>query len=200
MTRRRVVLAGAAAALAAVAGAAMGFMAFAGMVVAPPEAPAWGAGPADAIVVLTGGAGRIDAGLDLLENSAAPLLLVSGAAPGMTRAALLRQEKREGAGLEGRVRIGRAAATTIGNAAEIAAFGAASGASRFLVVTSDYHMPRALLELRRALPGARFHPHKVAPPPGRPRPWGLLLGEYAKYVAAAAGVSMLVPAREAGRG
>jgi uncharacterized SAM-binding protein YcdF (DUF218 family) len=177
------------------AGLALGFMAFLATVSAPPEPPT----PADAIVVLTGGARRIAAGLDLLEAGAAPVLLVSGAAPGLTRAALLRQEGREDAGLGGRVVIGRAAATTIGNAAEIAAFSGAARASRLLVVTSDYHMPRALLELRRALPSARFQPHPVAPPAGQSRRWGLLLAEYAKYVAAAAGVSILMPARDAGR-
>jgi uncharacterized SAM-binding protein YcdF (DUF218 family) len=30
-----------------------------------------------------------------------------------------------------------------------------------VVVTSDYHMPRSLLELRAALPGARLHAYPV---------------------------------------
>jgi hypothetical protein len=60
---------------------------------------------------------------------------------------------------------------------------------RITVVTAGFHMPRALLELRRALPGARLAAHPVAP--HRPRA-GVLLREYAKLVGAALGLSALL--------
>jgi len=72
------------------------------------------------------------------------------------------------------------------------------------VVTASYHMPRALLELRRAMPGVTLVPHPVVPPSLRAEGalwrepvWGLLLGEYGRYLLARAGLSALAsPRRE----
>ena len=64
------------------------------------------------------------------------------------------------------------------------------------VVTAGYHMPRALLELRRALPEVALLPHPMLPATlrdagaaGRLRTWSLLLREYLKYLAVWAGFS-----------
>ena len=155
--------------------------------------------PTDAIIVLTGGAARVEAGLRLLEAGAAPRLLVSGAAPRLTLAELARATGRDPAALAGRVDLGRAAATTVGNAAEVAAYARAHALRSARIVTAGYHMPRALLEIRRAAPGLALVPHPIRReiPPGRART--LLPGEYLKYLAAAAGLSRLVPAGESGR-
>jgi uncharacterized SAM-binding protein YcdF (DUF218 family) len=158
---------------------------------APPERPT------DGIVVLTGGAGRVEAGLALLEAGAAPRLLISGAAPRLTLAQLARANHREPAALPDKVDLGHAAATTAGNAVETAAWARAHGLDSLRVVTTDYHMPRALLELRRAMPKVTLLPHPVAPPAlsWTRRAW--LLGlEYAKLVAALTGLGALLPARE----
>lgn len=162
----------------------------------------------DAIVVLTGGLDRVETALDLLEGGAAPRLLVSGAAAGLTPAALGRVHGRDPAALAGRLAIGHAAATTIGNAAETAAWIAAEAASgrpvrTLRVVTAAYHMPRAMLELRRALPGVELVAHPVVPAILREgevpfsRTVTLLGGEYLKFGLALAGLAALVPAREA---
>jgi hypothetical protein len=66
-------------------------------------------------------------------------------------------------------------------------------------------MPRALLELQRALPEAVMLPHPVTPAILRDGdlPWTraarLYGGEYVKYALAMAGLSTLVPARESQR-
>lgn len=159
----------------------------------------------DAIIVLTGGANRIEAALRLLESGTAPRLLVSGAAPRLTLAELARAHGRDPAALAGRVTLGHAAATTVGNAAETAAFARAHNLRSLRVVTAGYHMPRALLELGRALPDATLVAHPVQPaalaegalPPRRA--WTLLPLEYAKYLAAALGLTRLLTAREAAR-
>lgn len=194
-------------ALVAAAALVAGFLWFLDAAQAEAEAPLRAT---DAIVVLTGGRDRVETGLALLEAGAAPRLLVSGAAPGLTLAEFARVHGRDPAALEGRVTLGHAAATTSGNAAETAAWSdaqAAGGAPvrSLRVVTAGYHMPRAMLELRRAMPGTEFVAHPVGPAAlrGGELPSGravrLLVGEYAKLGLALAGLSALVPAREASR-
>jgi uncharacterized SAM-binding protein YcdF (DUF218 family) len=164
----------------------------------------------DAIVVLTGGQDRVETALGLLEQGVAPRLLVSGAAARLTLGELARAHGRDPARLAGRVTLGKAAATTAGNAAETAAWAAAlaeggTPIGSIRVVTAGYHMPRALLELGRALPGVELLAHPVAPsglrsgevPPSRAA--FLLAGEYVKFGVALAGLAALMPARESAR-
>jgi uncharacterized SAM-binding protein YcdF (DUF218 family) len=170
-----------------------------------PEAPDAPQRRADGIVVLTGGAERVETGLRLLEDGAAPVLLVSGAAPALTLAELARAHGRDAATLAGRVTLGHAAATTTGNAAEAAAWVRGRSPRSLRVVTAGYHMPRALLELRRALPGVELLAHPVGPqaltqgavPPLRAA--RLLLGEYVKYGLALVGFTRYAIARETAR-
>jgi uncharacterized SAM-binding protein YcdF (DUF218 family) len=198
---------GLAAAVLAVAALGLGFLGFLSQAAAPMADPGR---RTDAIVVLTGGADRVESALRLLEEGLAPRLLVSGANAGLTLAELARAHGREPADLEGRVILGRIAASTRGNAAEVAAFARAERLDSVRVVTAGYHMPRALLELRRAAPSLQVLPHPVTPaalraevdPASRPRTvpalrrWTLLSGEYLKYVAAAAGLTGFLPAKE----
>jgi uncharacterized SAM-binding protein YcdF (DUF218 family) len=195
------------AALVAAVALVAGFLWFLDAAQAEVEAPLR---PTDAIVVLTGGKDRVETGLALLEGGAAPRLLVSGAAPGLTMPELARVHGRDAAALEGRVTLGHAAATTRGNAAEAAAWIGAQAAEgtpvrSLRVVTAGYHMPRALLELGRALPATELVAHPVGPamlrsgalPAGRAV--RLLVGEYVKLGLALAGLSALLPAREVSR-
>lgn len=170
-----------------------GFLWFLRAAAAPPADPAR---RAEGIAVLTGGADRVETGLRLLLADGAARLLISGAHRNASLGDLVR-----GAGLApeladqvaGRATLGRAAATTRGNAAEIAAWARREGIASIRVVTAGYHMPRALLELRRALPEAMLLPHPVVPAPLRgpagPREWRLLAGEYLKLVGAWLGLS-----------
>jgi uncharacterized SAM-binding protein YcdF (DUF218 family) len=202
MRRAALILAG----LVLLASAALGWGFLRFLDAARREAPP--PSPAAVIIVLTGGAERVDAGLRLLDEGLAPVLLVTGANRSLTLAEFARAHGRDAASLGSRVVLGRAAATTIGNAAEAAAFLRARGVDSALVVTAGYHMPRAMLELRRALPEARLQPQPVQPAALRPdggaplpvsRRWTLMLGEFVKYGAASAGISRLIPARESAR-
>ena len=152
----------------------------------------------------------METALALLEAGAAPRLLVSGAAPRLAPAELLRAHGRDPAALAGRVALGHAAATTAGNAAETAAWlRAEADAGRpvrsLRVVTAGYHMPRAMLELRRALPEVELLAQPVRPAALRggalpvTRTIRLVGGEYVKYGLALVGLASLVPAREASR-
>lgn len=157
---------------------------------------------ADGIVVLTGGADRVDTALHLLAEGRAPLLLVSGVGRGADLAELTRRVPIGPDG-EARVTLGRMAATTVGNAAETAAWAQAHGMRSLLVVTAGYHMPRALAELGRTLPGVALHPVPVQPPALRGEmelgTVRMLANEYDKYLAVRFGLSHIVAeARGAG--
>lgn len=168
-----------------------------------PDAPA--AGETDGIVVLTGGSERVAMGFRLLEEGRARRLLISGAHPEAGLAEIAAAAGLAAGSLSGRVDIGHAAASTRGNAAEISAWARAEEMRALRVVTAGYHMPRAMLELRRAMPEARLVPHAVPSAAlrgggalWRPRTWVLLAGEYARYLLARAGLSSLAsPRREA---
>ncbi|WP_367615978.1 YdcF family protein [Plastoroseomonas hellenica] len=185
-----------AAVLAALFG---GFLWFQGHVAAVPEAPAE---KTDGIVVLTGGAERVETALRLLAQDRARRLLVTGAHRNASFADIAEAAGFDPAPLAARVTVGRAAATTRGNAAETAAWVRAEDLHSIRVVTAGYHMPRALLEMRRVLPDVRLVAHPVLPArlaaagalPWARR-WSLLLGEYAKWLLAQAGLSSLTPVR-----
>ena len=119
---------------------------------------------ADGIVVLTGGADRIETALTLLADGRAPLLLVSGVARGADLPELARRVRLDPAGIADRVTLGRTATTTVGNGVETARWAAVHDLRRLIVVTAGYHMPRAFLELSRVLPDAELYPAPVVPP------------------------------------
>lgn len=151
--------------------------------------------------MLTGGAGRIAEGLRLLEADPQARLLVSGVHPATMLAALERPPGLDMTALAARVTLGREALSTRGNAEEAAAWVRAEGISTLVVVTAGYHMPRALLLLRRALPDVLLVPHPVTPPALRePRWWlrpsllRLAAAEYTKLLAAWAGYAPAEPA------
>jgi uncharacterized SAM-binding protein YcdF (DUF218 family) len=149
---------------------------------------------ADGIVALTGGAGRLELGLKLLEQGRADRLLISGVGKDATFAELVRLAGADPS-LAPRVTLGRAARSTRGNAAETADWVRTWAISSLLVVTSFYHMPRAMAEMRRALPGVALYPVPVTPPGGAPL--RLLVAEYTKFLAVELGLSRLAEHDEA---
>jgi len=156
---------------------------------------------ADGIVVLTGGADRIERALRLLATGAGDRLLVSGIGGGADLHDLAHSAGMNPVPFAGRVTLGRGAATTHGNAAETASWARQSGLHSLIVVTATYHMPRALAEIGRALPGVRLYPAPVLPPgildaDGWPTAAGLrlLAEEWSKLLAAKLGLTALEPA------
>ncbi len=159
----------------------------------------------DGIVALTGGAGRVEAALHLLATDQADKLLVTGIGGNTDLSTLGRLAGLDLSPLAARITLGRYAASTRGNAVETAAWATRNHLRSLIVVTATYHMPRALTELRRTLPGIALFPLAVQPPAGdgdraaaehRPS-LRLQLEEYCKYLLAAAGLSPWFPRREA---
>ena len=148
----------------------------------------------DAIVVLTGGTGRLDMGLQLLENDFAGHLFVSGVARGVDVSTLLRVAQRAPKELECCISVGYRADDTAGNAAETAVWVSQNRFKSIRLVTASYHMPRSLIEFEFAMPAIRIVPHPVYPPQFKHRRWwlwpgtaALLASEFNKYLIARAG-------------
>ena len=116
----------------------------------------------DAVVVLTGGSGRLAAGLALLAEERAEKLFVSGVYRGVEVAELLALSRRDPGELECCIVLGYSAGDTAGNARETAEWIRTEGYRSLRLVTSDYHMPRSLVEFRRRLPGVEIVPHPVS--------------------------------------
>ena len=153
---------------------------------------------ADGIVVLTGGADRIQTALRLLDEDRATRLLVSGAGTGVDLADLAHLSGLHAAPLVGRVTLGHAATSTRGNALETAAWVGRHNIRSLIVVTAFYHMPRALTELHRVLTGVALYPLPVRPPglTGRDGPMLALrleVAEFTKFLIARSGFSMFSP-------
>ncbi len=158
----------------------------------PPAEPV-AAAPTDAIVVLTGGALRLEEGLDLLAAGKAWKLFVSGVYHGVDVQSLMRLARRAPYDIECCVVLGYTAGDTAGNARETAAWMAAEGYRSLRLVTASYHMPRSLLAFRRALAGVTIVPHPVFPPSFKQDRWylwpgtaRLIVSEFHKYVFALA--------------
>ncbi|MFC4167862.1 YdcF family protein [Teichococcus aestuarii] len=164
-----------------------GLALFAGQSRARPEAPL---ATTDGIAVLTGGPQRVDAGLHLLAEGRARWLIISGAGRDATLEELAQRAGLDPTPLAGRVTMGRAATSTRGNGLEVAEWARARQIGSLRVVTAAFHMPRALLELRRTLPEVTLVAHPVQA--AGPRP-GLLLREYGKLIGAMLGLSVLKP-------
>ncbi|ADL02609.1 YdcF family protein [Brevundimonas subvibrioides] len=141
----------------------VGLFAFADRVrnLTPADEPA----RADGIVALTGpSAERVNAAVRLLEQDKGERVLISG-----VNREVRRQELRELTPGSNRlfnccVDLGFEAEDTGGNAQEIAAWAGSKNYTSLIVVTSDYHMPRSLLEIRSAAPGLELTPYAVSTP------------------------------------
>ncbi len=64
--------------------------------------------------------------------------------------------------LAAHVTLGRSATSTLGNAEETATWVRTHDIHSLIVVTADYHMPRALLEMEREMPGVTLYPRTRA--------------------------------------
>ncbi|MGE0719893.1 MAG: YdcF family protein [Alphaproteobacteria bacterium] len=170
--------------LAAVAAALLlaGFVWFAETIAWTPEVDLQ---PTDAIVVLTGSAERIPAAVGLLKEGRGRKLLVSGVNPTIDATVLMRE--MVGAAADPRITLDFAPDTR-GNARETARWMAAEGFRSLRLVTANYHIRRAALELGRAMPGVAIVLHPVVSPQLRrqwwawPRSAALIGGEYLKYL------------------
>ena len=155
---------------------------------------------ADGIVALTGASSeRIEAATRLLELGKGKRLLISGVNPEVRPAELRDVARGAGRAYDCCVDLGFEALNTQGNARETEIWVRRHGFRSLIVVTSDYHMPRALLELHASIPDVALHPYPVVTDTLDAQRWWRsrddarrLVFEYSKY--------LLILAREAVRG
>ena len=146
---------------------------------------------ADGIVVLTGGSSRVSDAMELLAGGYGKRLLISGVHPTNAASDISRSLPDNQSLLGCCVDLDRSAVNTRSNAAETRRWVRERGFKSLIVVTSNYHMPRAIVELSHAMPDIALIPFSVVGDKWRDEPWWtsgatvrLLLSEYAKYVAA----------------
>lgn len=146
---------------------------------------------AEGIVVLTGGSSRVSDAMELLAAGYGQRLLISGVHPTIGPSDISRTLPENHALMTCCVDLGRSAVNTRSNAAEARRWAQAHGFKSLVVVTSNYHMPRAIVEFSHEMPDITLIPFAVVGDKWREEPWWtspstlrLLLSEYVKYVAA----------------
>lgn len=157
---------------------------------------------ADGIVALTGGDDRISTALALLQRRAASLLLISGAGKGTYLGDFTADNRNAATMYADAITLGHQATTTHQNGQETAIWAKARHVHVLIVVTADYQMARALLEIHRALPQARLIAYPVRPPAMRAPLTGqtllMLADEYSKYLVVRAGLGSLFSTNQNG--
>jgi uncharacterized SAM-binding protein YcdF (DUF218 family) len=152
----------------------------------------------DGIIVLTGGSNRIERALDILLEEHAGNLLITGVDERVELKDMLQAVNRaEHANpdmenpLSDRIDMGYSAQDTKGNAKEALAWMGANSYTSALVVTANYHLPRAMFEFRALMPDKTFIPYPVLPENVYADQWWhypgtakLLISEYHKLVVA----------------
>jgi len=144
---------------------------------------------ADGIVVLTGGSSRVADAIELLSEGRGKRLLITGVHRATTSAEIARLAPAYGRLIACCVDLDHSAINTVGNALETRHWANRRSIRSLIVVTSNYHMPRAMAELARQLPDVTLIPFPVVTDNVRMDRWWepptakLLVSEYLKYIA-----------------
>src|SRR5690606_9387453 len=143
----------------------------------------------DGIVILTGTPARLTAGFDLLKENEGARLLVSGVNSKVTREMLRQATGQSERLMDCCVDLGRLARNTEGNAYETYLWAQTNDYTNLAIVTSAYHMPRSIIELKRYMPDANLLSYPVANDTlgldgwwKSPKACLIVAGEFNKYV------------------
>lgn len=153
----------------------------------------------DSIIVLTGGSERIRRGFELLLDGKGSSLFISGVGEGTTTgqliAANITNKNQQAKLAKMNIILGRTALDTRSNAQEVRDFIDHEQLKSIRLVTANYHMPRALLEIERRIPTTQIIPEPVFPEDFHRNGWWkhagslrLVLSEYMKYLAIRLGI------------
>tara|TARA_Y100000814_G_scaffold286821_1_gene256278 strand:+ start:1020 stop:1622 length:603 start_codon:yes stop_codon:yes gene_type:complete len=141
----------------------------------------------DAIIVLTGGTGRLQTGLELLNAGLSKQLFVTGVAAGLEPKDVFDLSEFESVDFSCCITFGHNALNTAENASETAHWAKLNNINSFRIVTGSYHMPRSMLEFRRKMPESILVAHPVYPDHVKVDGWWfhrgtarLIMTEYAK--------------------
>ena len=148
---------------------------------------------ADGIVVLTGAAARIPDSIELLAAERGKRLLISGVHRTTSSREIARVTPLYAKYFKCCIDLDRSALNTFGNALETKRWAHQHNFMSLIVVTSNWHMPRAMVELEHQLPEVTLIAYPVMSVKLKTEPWWqnadtarLLFGEYLKYLLALA--------------
>jgi uncharacterized SAM-binding protein YcdF (DUF218 family) len=144
---------------------------------------------ADGIVVLTGAASRIPDAIELLAADRGKRLLITGVHRATSAREIAQLTPLYSKFFTCCIDLDRSALNTFGNALETKRWAHEHNFNSLIVVTSNWHMPRAMVELSHQLPEATLIPYPVMSEKVKTEPWWqnidtarFLLAEYLKYL------------------
>ena len=150
------------------------------------------------IVILTGGANRIKDGLKIIQNfenskNINYKILVSGTGMGFTKSSL---KKKLGPNFNSHliqccIDLDGVSKNTLTNASETFKWTSKNDIKEFILITSNYHMPRAILEFKNVMPNLKIYTYAITPKKHDIENWlnsyqtfSLVFTEYCKFVIA----------------
>jgi len=144
-------------------------------------------GEAQAVIVLTGGSGRLETGLEVFAKSSAEKILISGVGFKVTKKDIIKNFSKSEESQKinpDNIILGSIADSTISNAIEAKIFMDLHGYKSLRLVTSNYHMPRSMLIFKMYMPDYEIIPYPVGAETislfdGKAK---LILGEYIKLI------------------
>ena len=148
------------------------------------------------IVILTGGTNRIKDGLKIIEDFKKSKkinykILVSGTGMGFTKSSL---KKKLGPNFNPKliqccVDLDSVSKNTFTNASETFKWAKKNDIKEFILITSNYHMPRAILEFKNIMPKLKIYTYVIIPKKHNIENWlnsyetfNLIFTEYCKYI------------------
>jgi uncharacterized SAM-binding protein YcdF (DUF218 family) len=148
---------------------------------------------ADGIVVLTGAAARIPDAIELLATERGKRLLITGVHRATSAREIARLTPLYAKYFSCCIDLDRSALNTFGNALETKRWARQHNFNSLIIVTSNWHMARAMAELQHQLPDVDLVAFPVISEKVKTEPWWsnldtarLLFAEYLKYVFALA--------------
>jgi uncharacterized SAM-binding protein YcdF (DUF218 family) len=148
---------------------------------------------ADGIVALTGAAARIPDAIELLATERGKRLLITGVHRATSAKEIARLTPLYSKYFSCCIDLDRSALNTFGNALETKRWARQHNFNSLIVVTSNWHMPRAMAELEHQLPDVTLIPFPVISEKVKSEPWWssldtarFLFAEYLKYILALA--------------
>ena len=150
------------------------------------------------IVILTGGTNRIKDGLKIIKDFKIPKIikykiLVSGTGMGFTKSSL---KKKLGPNFNSHliqccIELDSVSKNTLTNASETFKWTSKNDIKEFILITSNYHMPRAILEFKNVMPNLKIYTYGITPKKHDIENWlssyqtfNLVFIEYCKYIVA----------------
>jgi len=148
------------------------------------------------IVILTGGTNRIKDGLNIISkfdklSTLDYKILVSGTGKGFTKLSLKNKLtfNFDFNLIECCIELDSVSTNTYSNAHETLKWVKKNNIKEFILITSNYHMPRAVLEFRNKMPNLRIFTYSITPEKHNINMWlnsfqtfSLILSEYCKFL------------------